>query len=442
MPEIGNLDHFVKWFRYSSPYINAHRGKTFVILFDGDAVEDENFPHLIHDFALLNSLGIRLVLVHGARPQIERQLEHSDNKTKLVNNIRVTDEEALKSVKQAVGAVKIDIEAMLSMGVINSPMAGAKIRVCSGNFIIAKPLGIVDGIDYCFTGEVRRVDSNSIHKQLSEGAIVLLSSIGYSTTGEVFNLTAEEVALRAAISIKADKFIYLTEKTQLTDDSSNQIRQMTLSDAKQYIKNNTHLTTKELHNLACAIDMTNKGISRVHLIDRKIEGALLIELFSRDGVGTLITDDSYDITRQAGIDDVGGILELIAPLEQEGILVRRSREQIEIDITQFTVMERDGMIIGCAALHQYENEDIAELSCLAIHEDYRNEKRGNTLLSIMEKQAADSSVNNIFILTVKAAHWFVENGFTEIAIDKLPVVKQNIYNYQRKSKVFMKSFSK
>ena len=442
MPEIENLNHFVKWFRYSSPYINAHRGKTFVILFDGDAVEDDNFSHLIHDFALLNSLGIKLVLVHGARPQIEKQLERAGNKTKIVNNIRITDEQDLHCVKQAIGEVRINIEAMLSMGVINSPMAGAKIRVSSGNFIIAKPLGIVEGIDYCFTGEVRRVDYKSIQKQLSDGAIVLLSSMGYSTTGEVFNLTAEEVALQTAVSIGADKFIYLTEKTQLLDTSGKQIHQMTLSEAKDYIKSNQQLSDLEQHNLACAIDMTNKGIKRVHLVDRQIEGALLLELFSRNGIGTLITTDSYDTIREANIDDVGGILELIEPLEEQGILVRRSRERLEIDIPQFTVMERDGMIIGCSALHHYTSEGITELSCLAIHDDYQNEKRGETLLSLAETYALKAGSKKLFVLTVKTAHWFIENGFSETSINSLPVDKQSIYNYQRKSKVFMKDLSK
>ncbi len=438
MPEIENLDHFVKWFRYSSPYINAHRGKTFVILFDGEAVEEASFAHLIHDFALLNSLGIKLVLVHGARPQIEKQLAIGKLKTHVLNDVRITDAASLQCVKQAVGAVKIEIEAMLSMGVINSPMAGAKIRVSSGNFIVAKPQGVIDGIDYRFTGEVRRVDTASIQKQLSDDAIVLLSPIGYSPTGEVFNLTAEDVALQTAVSIAADKFIYLTDNAKLRDINGHQLKQMTLSEAKKHLANNTHFSDKERHNLACTIDMANQGIKRVHLVDRKIEGALLLELFSRDGVGSLITANTYDTLREATIDDVGGILELIAPLENQGILVRRSREQLEISISQYTVMERDGMIIGCAALHVDETEHMAELSCLAIHENYQNDKRGETLLAVIEKQALKFGCHHLFVLTVKTAHWFAENGFTETDIAALPVSKQNLYNLQRKSKVLTK----
>jgi len=441
VPEIENLSHFVKWFRYSSPYINAHRGKTFVILFDGETVEDENFSHLIHDFALLNSLGIKLVLVHGARVQIEKQLSQSGVETHFHNNIRITDSDALTCVKQAVGAVRINIEAMLSMGVINSPMAGAKIRVCSGNFVVARPIGVIDGIDHCYTGEVRRIDNSSIHKLLDDGAIILLSSLGYSPTGEVFNLTAEEVATRVAESIKADKFIYLTEHTQLLDKQGEQIHQMTLSDARTLLNENALTNLKEQQNLRCAIDMSEKGINRVHLIDRHIEGALLLELFSRNGVGCLITTDGYDTLRQANIDDVGGILELIEPMEQQGILVRRSREHLEIEISHYIVLERDGMIIGCASLHPYENEKIAELACLAIHDDYRNQSRGDYLLLNIEKDAQQKGYQKLFVLTVKTAHWFIEKGFTETDINDLPVQKQSIYNYQRKSKVFMKSLT-
>ena len=439
MPEINNLDHFVKWFRYSSPYINAHQGKTFVILFDGEAVADDGFAHLIHDFALLNSLGIKLVLIHGARPQIEAQLALSGQKSHISNNIRITDEASMKCVKQAVGSVKIEIESMLSMGVINSPMAGAKLKVVSGNFITAKPQGVVNGTDYCFTGEVRKIDTSTIQKQLADGSIVLLSPIGYSPTGEAFNLTAEDVAVQTAISINADKFIFLTDNAEFSDTSGKKLRQITLAEGKTYLNEHSQLPEEERHNLACSLEMMSKGIQRVHLLDRKIEGALLLELFSRDGIGTLITTNNYDTIREASIDDIGGILELIVPLENKGILVRRSREQLEINISQFTVMERDGMIIGCAALHYYKEDHVAEVSCLAVHPDYRNEKRGETLLNIIEKQATKSNCTKLFALTVKTAHWFIENGFIETEINQLPMTKQSLYNFQRNSKVFAKN---
>ncbi|MDH5258448.1 MAG: amino-acid N-acetyltransferase, partial [Gammaproteobacteria bacterium] len=327
MPEIDNQDQFIKWFRHSSPYINAHRGKIFVILFDGDTVNDDDFPSIIHDIALLNSLGIKLVLVHGARPQINSRLLEKKLDTKIINQIRVTDEQALNCVKEAVGSVKMKIEAMLSMGVANSPMAGARIRVVSGNYVMAKPYGIHDGVDYCFTGEVRRVDAHSIHKQLNDNAVVLLSSTAYSPTGEIFSLTAEEVATRTAIALAADKFIHLSENVHLTDENHQTIHQMTLSQAKKYLLHNLpDEDVNSLVSLKSCIAVCSEGVKRAHIINRHTPGALLLELFSRNGIGTLITEDNYDLVRQAKIDDVGGIFEIIEPLEREGILVRRSRE--------------------------------------------------------------------------------------------------------------------
>ena len=440
MPENNNLAQFVEWFRYSSPYINAHRGKTLVILFDGDAVDDANFPNLIHDIALLDSLGIRLVLVHGARYQIEKRLESANLKSNIVNNLRITDEATLQCVKEAVGSVRMHIEAMLSMGVANSPMAGAKIRVVSGNFVVAKPIGVHEGVDYCFTGEVRRIDASAIQHQLDDNSIVLLSSIGYSPTGEIFSLSAEDVATKAAIALNADKFIYLTEDLELRDTQGEVISQFSLSQAKTYVDSkHTELNENTRRSLSSAIDVCTKGVRRAHIVDRHVQGALLLELYTRNGIGTLVTADCYDTTRQANIDDVAGIIELIEPLEKEGILVRRSRERLEIEIDHFTVMERDGMIIACSALYPYGNT--AELACLAVHKDYRNGQRGETLLSYTEKKALQLNVEQLFVLSSKTAHWFIERGFEASTIDALPVERQKMYNYQRRSKVFTKQLS-
>lgn len=440
MPEIDNHDQFIKWFRYSSPYINAHRNKTFVILLDSDSVNDEDFANSIHDIALLNSLGIKLVIVHGARSQIEQRLTDNNLPNRVINHIRVTDEQSLQGIKEAVGAVRIKIEAMLSMGVANSPMAGAKLRVVSGNYVMAKPYGIHDGIDFGFTGEVRRVDAQAIKKQLADNAIVLLSPTAYSPTGEVFNLTAEEVATKTAIALEADKFIHLTESKQLADINKNDIHEITLSRAKKLIdENNDTMDFAMRSSLSSCISVCAQGVKRSHIVNRHVSGALLLELFSRNGIGLLITADNYDITRQAKIDDIGGILEIIEPLERNGILVRRSRERLEMEIENFTVMERDGMIIACAATHFYPNDNFTELGCLAVHHDYQKENRGEQLLSSIEKQCLQQKINRLFVLTSQTSHWFVERGFLSGEIGDLPVEKQSLYNYQRNSRVFIKS---
>jgi len=427
---------FVQWFRNAAPYINAFRGRTFVLAFGGECVADEEFAHLIHDIALLNSLGVKLILVHGARPQIEQTLSQHHITPQIHNGIRITDSSTLPYVKQSVGAVRMEIEALLTMGIANSPMAGAQLRVASGNFITAKPTGVREGIDHCHTGEVRRVDHEAIQQLLDQGWIVLLSPIGYSPTGEVFNLLAEDVAVSTCRALKADKLIYLTESSELVDEQGKLIKELKPTEAQQLIRYNDSLTDETKRYLYDAATLCQNGLHRAHLIPRHVDGALIQELFTRDGIGTLISNDSFEGTRQAKIEDVGGIIELLEPLEQQGILVRRSREHLEQEISQFTVVERDGTIIGCAALYPYPEHHIAELACVAVHPDYRNSGRGDTLVDYITQQAKQRGLKTLFVLTTHTAHWFIERGFAETDIGQLPLEKQELYNYQRKSKIF------
>jgi len=430
--------HFVSWFRDAAPYINAFRGRTFVVVFGGEAVQDKNFAGLIHDFALLNSLGIRLVLVHGSRPQVETRLGAQTNKTVFHQGLRITDDAALACVKEAVGTVRVEIEALLSMGLAHSPMAGARIRVASGNVVTARPLGVHDGVDYLHTGEVRRIDAEAINHQLDQNAVVLLSPLGYSPTGEVFNLSAEDVATSAAIALHAHKVIYLAEGPGLRDTRKRLTRELTFNAAQQLLDSRRRLPNDMRRIVRSAVNLCLNGIPRVHILDRHIDGTLLQELFTRDGIGTLISADAYEGTRQAGIDDVGGILELISPLEQADILVRRSRERIEMEIGHFTIIERDGMVIACIALHPFDENKMAELTCLAVHPDYQGAARGNTLLQFVEKNAAQRGIQQLFVLSTKTSHWFLERGFKKADIKTLPMKRRALYNYRRNSKVFIK----
>lgn len=429
---------FVEWFRNSAPYINAFRGRTFVLAFGGECLQDEQYAHLIHDIALLDSLGVKLVLVHGARPQIERHLEKMGVELRYHNGLRITDDITLECVKQAVGAVRVEIEARLTMGVANSPMAGARLRVASGNFVTARPLGVRNGVDFCHTGEVRRIDSAGIRGQIDRGFIVLLSPLGYSPTGEVFNLHAEDVAASTARALQADKLIYLTDTDIPGDEEHRSPREMTPSDVEQLLRS-AQIGQELRQFLSDAVGLCQSGVHRVHLVPRHVDGAVLQELFTRDGIGTMISADRFEGTRKAVIEDVGGILELITPLEQEGMLVRRSRELLEMEINHFTVVERDGMIIGCAALYPYGDNTYGELACLAIHPDYQGSGRGDALFAYIEQQARQKNIHNLFVLTTRTAHWFIERGFNETDLKMLPLEKQQLYNYQRRSKIFMKT---
>ena len=432
---------FVDWFRHVSPYIHAHRGLTFVICFNGEAINAPHFNHLMHDIALLHSLGIRLVIVHGIRPQIDHELSMRGLQPRYINNIRVTDEIALACVKAACGEVKTTIESCLSMGLTNHPTIANPIRTVSGNFITARPIGVRDGVDYLYTGEIRRIDALSIKQQLDSNHIVLISPLGYSPTGEAFNLLTADVASEIAIALQATKWVYLTENPGIFNRETQLVHNcvLTVSEAKVWLNYQGEATKKS--QLARIMRACEQGVHRVHLVDRKIEGALLLELFSREGIGIMVSADPYENIREATINDVGGLLELIQPLEEQGVLVRRSREKLEMEISHFIVQERDGTIVACVALYPFPEEKMAELACLVVHPQYRREHRANTLLTFLEKKARQLGIEQIFVLTTQTAHWFQERGFKPVSLSDLPVSRQGLYNFQRNSKLFIKSIT-
>lgn len=431
-------EKFVQWFRAAAPYIHAFRGRTFVIGFGGEVVADGKFVGLTHDLNLLASLGVRLVLVHGARPQIERELSARGMEVRYVDGTRVTDDAALACVKQASGRLRVEIEALLSTGLPNSPMAGSDIRVASGNFVVARPRGVVNGVDMLFTGEVRKIDAEAIRHRLEHDELVLISPLGYSPTGEIFNLTVEDVACQTAIALGADKLIFLTDETGLPGNSGKLLRELTVTDAEALLKSNKRLTGDAKDCLPFAIKACRGGIARVHLVSRHLDGAILLELFTHEGVGSMVAHDPLEQLRQADIEDVGGVLQLIEPLEVEGALVKRSRELLEIEIDRFMVLEHDRMIVGCAALYPFLEEKTGELACLAVHPEYRNGGGGERLLQALEARAKKARLKNIFVLTTLAHHWFIEHGFSEAPLSALPARRQGLYNLQRRSKVLSK----
>lgn len=431
---------FVNWFRSSSPYIHAHRNRTFVVFFSGMAVGESNFDSLIHDFALLKSLGVRLVLVHGIRQQIDEHMQQLGDTPKFHHHLRITDAVTLQFVKQAAGLVRVEIEALLSMGVSGSPMAGAKIRVASGNFVTAKPLGVLDGIDYRYTGKVRRIDSQAIHQQLDQNNLVVISPIGYSSSGEVFNLSAEEVATEVAIALHADKLILLTEQNCVSPVDQSLIQQLTTLQADVLLQESPGLPEVMARSLRAAMQSCKQGVKRAHLINRLVDGALLLELYTRDGIGTLLSSEAFETIRSATLEDIGGIMELIKPLEKQGILVKRSREKLEVEIGDYVVIERDGLIIGCTAFHIVDTEkSCAEIACMAVHPDYQKGERGNNLLEFLGERAEKHGVKRLFVRTTQTLHWFVERGFVPCELEDLPEALRNAYNHQRNSKLLFKN---
>ena len=431
---------FVHWIRAAAPYVHAFRGKTFVIAFGGEVVADDSFLNVIHDLNLLHSLGIDLVVVHGCRPQVEAILAQQHIPSRYAHGVRITDADAMDCVLEAAGQVRARIEALLSLGLANSPMAGARNRVSSGNYLTAKPMGVVDGIDMQLTGEVRRIDTEAIQQRLDDGDIVLISPLGYSPTGEIFNLTVEEVATQVAVRLEAMKLIFLLDADGVRNGRRQLLTELSTKEAGALLAKSGKLSPDVQLFLPAAIRACDNGVKRAHLISRHHDGALLLELFTRDGVGSMIAATALAHLRNATIDDVGGILAIIEPLETEGVLVRRSRERLESEIERFVVAEYDGHLIGCAALYAFPKERLGELAALAVHPDFRREGYGEALLQEIETRARKLKLQELFVLTTKSSHWFLERGFRIASVADLPQEKKALYNYQRKSLVYRKSF--
>ena len=429
---------FVEFFRACAPYVHRHRGATFVISFGGEAMQSRGFAHLIQDVALLHALGIRIVLVHGARPQIEERLKVAGAALRYERGIRVTDGAALTAVKEASGRLRVEIEALLSMGVESSPMAGARLRVSGGNFVIARPIGVVDGVDYQHTGIVRRVDGGAIKERLDAGAIVLIPPVGYSVTGEIFNLHAQEVAAQVAVGVGAEKLIGLVEGRGLVDRRRRGgLGEVAVEEAERLLRNRRLREDLVLH-LNAAVAACRGGVPRVHLIERRTEGGLLLELFTRAGIGTLVTAEAIETPRDATLADVAGVVALVRPLEDEGLLVYRPGELIEEQIERFVVIERDGLVIATAALLPYADGKGAEIACVAVHPDYRDAGRGDVLLMHLERRARAMGAERLYLLTTRTAHWFRERGFAPGRAADLPRDRRRTYDRKRGSKVLVK----
>jgi amino-acid N-acetyltransferase len=431
-----NLNSYVDFFRQTSPYIHSHRGKTFVIAVDGDSVAEDNFHRTVHDIALLQSLGIRIVVVHGGRPQIDQRLQVSDIKSQFHQGLRITDAETMLCVKEALGRTRWQIESEFSMSLPNSPMHGAKIRVVGGNFVTAKPLGVKEGVDYQHTGSVRRIDTDSIRQQLLTGGLVLMSPIGFSPTGEAFNVSYLDVASETAIALNADKLILISMAKGIMENGEL-LRTVAIADVPKLQSKLTHSVQKQL--LASAHYACSNGVERVHMVDCSEDGALLTELFTREGSGTLVAQDHSEVIRAATIEDVGGILDLIRPLEEQHILVKRSRELLETEISRFTlVVHPEGFLLGCAALYPTPDQTQGEVACVASHPDFLGRGIASRLLQRLESNAAQAGMTKLFVLTTQTAHWFLEKGFVETQLEDLPKQKQSLYNYQRNSRIFSK----
>ena len=429
---------FVGWLRTVAPYIHAFRGHTFVVACPGELIASGKLTALAADLSLLRAMGMRVVVVHGSRPQVDEQMRLRGATSEYHDGVRITDPIALECAKEAAGEIRLDLEAAFSQGLPNTPMAHAEIRVVSGNFVTARPVGIVDGVDYRHTGLVRKVSAQAIRLALDNGAIVVLSPLGFSPTGEAFNLTMEDVATATASALDADKLIFLTTFDGIRDRDGELLTEISEQQTQQ-ILDDGYLGEDAAFYLRYALRACQNGVARAHLVPFELDGSVLLELFTHDGVGSMVVEETLEALREATLDDVGGIIALIRPLEENGTLVKRERARIEQEIENFTVIEHDGIIFGCAALYAYPSERTGEMACLAVNPQAQNQGDGERILMRIEQRARRAGLKKLFVLTTRATHWFLKRGFVVGTLDDLPIERQNLYNWQRKSQVLVKT---
>jgi len=435
---------FVPWFRSVAPYIHAYRGKTFVVGMAGELIAAGKLNNFVQDLAILHAMGIKLVLVHGFRPQVNEQLIAKGHSSKFSHGKRITDAVALDCAQEAAGQLRFEIEAAFSQGLPNTPMANATVRVVSGNFLIARPVGIVDGIDFMQSGVVRRVDAKSIRGAIDIGALVLLSPFGFSPTGEAFNLSMEEVATATAIALQADKLLFLTEIAGVREapgDADSPIdTEMALADAKRLLASLPPPVqpTDLAFYLQHCVRACESGVERSHILPFAVDGAILQEVFTHDGIGTMVVDEKLESLHEATADDVGGILQLIEPFERDGTLVRRERTEIERDVSNYTVIEHDGVLFGCAALYPYPESRTGEMTALTVSPQVQGQGDGERILKRIEQRARALGLESIFVLTTRTMHWFIKRGFVVVDPDWLPEARKRKYNWDRRSQVLVK----
>ena len=438
---------FVPWFRAVAPYIHAYRGKIFVVAVAGEMIAAGKLNTFVQDLSILHAMGIKLVLVHGFRPQVNEQLAAKGHVSRFSHGTRITDPVALDAAQEAAGQLRFEIEAAFSQGLPNTPMANATVRVVSGNFLTARPVGIVDGVDFMHSGLVRRVDQAAIRRAIDIGALVLLSPFGFSPTGEAFNLTMEEVATSTAIAMQADKLVFMTEiagiHEQPGDADSAIDTELALADAKRLLAVLPAPTqpTDAAFYLRHCVAACEGGVERSHILPFAADGALLLEVFTHDGIGTMVVDEKLESLREASADDVGGILQLIEPFERDGTLVRRGRTEIERDIGTYTVIEHDGIIFGCAALMPYPEARTAEMAALTVSPLSQGQGDGERILKRIEQRSRAAGLDSLFVLTTRTMHWFIKRGFTQVDPDWLPEARKKKYNWDRRSLVLVKKLN-
>ncbi|MCE0483731.1 MAG: amino-acid N-acetyltransferase [Methylacidiphilales bacterium] len=415
-------------------YIPGFREKTFVIALDGAIIADDNFSNIMLDLAVLRSLSIRLVIVHGAAHQLREMSEQSSVPISNADGTGITDEQTLKLALTAANRITHEVLEAL---------ASNDLRAAYTNAVIAHPFGIVGGVDRLYTGRVERVDTEFLNQLLEKGVIPVIAPLGFDGDGRTFRVNSDGVALEVAEALKASKLIFVTNHSGLVRNGKK-ISQISVGEAEEYYKKHKAdipepLVSKFEHSIrAC-----RNGVSRVHVLDGRIDEGLLTEVFSNEGIGTMIYANEYQAVRRALKKDVRAIRNLIRESVEEEELVPRSRQDILSQLPDYYVFQIDGNIVGCVALHVQPDGEKAELACLSISASHENMGIGQKLMLFAEDAAKQRGIKTIFLLSTRAFNYFQQKGgYKEGTPDDLPAARREKYEASgRNSKVLVKQLT-
>ena len=425
------MQPLVAWLREAGPYIEQFRGKTFVVLLSDSDQTESSVSRLVEDLVLLNALGVHLVLIQSTRHAIDSYITEQGLQSAYHGHRRITDQSLLKRIVDLVSQNRLTFRGLFMRAQHRNR---GKSSLISGNFVSAKPLGIHEGVNHQFTGCVRRIDASGIRRQLEVGSVVYLDHLAHSPAGELYNLASEEVAAETAVALNADKLILMGETPHCVDIEGERISELALALVGTA---RAHQNDEMQRRLDAAERAVRGDVGRCHLLGTGIDGAILTELLTTDGTGTLIASQPAAPARQARVDDLPGLIHLLAPMEERGALVQRSRDKLETEISHFYVIEQDGRILGSAALYPLDSE-CAELAALAVDNATTEQSIGTKLLTHIEEQARSLAIQKLFVLTTQASDWFKERGFVMSSVKALPENRQALYNYQRNSLILKK----
>ncbi len=433
------LKEQVETIRQAFGYINRYQGKTFVLKIEGSLIDSPCFPILIKDMVLLHRMGIRIVLVPGARDRINEVLKTFNQECRMVNGIRISPAEAIPLIKMAAFDVSNKIMTMLAE---NS--TGAII----GNFVRARAIGVREGTDYKSSGLVDKLDAGVTKRILDQDLVPIFPNIGWALTGKPYNISSNELALTAACELNASKLFFVTNAGGINRNSyslpegvhttsQGTVSQMTVAQAKEFLRLNRTSSYDEVIELAnLAHQACSCGIPRVHIVDGRIEGVILKEIFSNRGIGTMVYGNQHEYIRPITHADVPEVLRILQPGVEKGILVARTASELEENVRNYVAYEVDGTLHGCAALKPYPDGS-GEIHSVGVDEAYSKLGIGRRLVEYLIEAAPERKISSLFLLTTQTYDWFTQLGFVEGSPSDLPPEKQKTYDTNRNSRVLM-----